>query len=79
MNLVERFFAEITTKRIRRGVFRSVGELEDSVRDYLDQHNVAPKPFARTKTATAVLANEHRALEKLQSLTGRSQPTETER
>jgi transposase len=51
MNLVERFFAEITTKRIRRGVFRSVGELEDAIRDYLDQHNADPKPFVWTKTA----------------------------
>ncbi len=78
MILGERFFAEITTKRIRRGVFRSVGGLEDPVRDYLDRHNAAPKPFVSTKTATAVLANEHRALEKLQSLTGRSQPTASE-
>jgi transposase len=72
MNLVERFFAEITTKRIRRGVFKSVGELEDAIRDYLDQHNADPKPFVWTKTANAVLAKERRALEKLQSLTGRS-------
>ena len=72
MNLVERFFAEITTKRIRRGVFRSVGELEDPIRDYLDRHNADPKPFVWTKTANAVLAKERRALEKLQSLTGRS-------
>ena len=78
MNLVERFFAEITTKRIRRGVFRSVGELEDAIRDYLDQHNADPKPFVWTKTAKAVLAKERRALEKLQSLTGRSQPAESE-
>jgi len=78
MNLVERFFAEITTKRIRRGVFRSVGELEEAIRDYLDQHNADPKPFVWTKTANAVLAKERRALEKLQSLTGRSQPTESE-
>ena len=78
MNLFERFFAEITTKPIRRGVFRSVGELEDAVRDYLDQHNADPKPFVWTKTANAVLASEHRALEKLQSLRGMSQPTVSE-
>ena len=78
MNLVERFFAEITTKRIRRGVFRSVGELEDAIRDYLDQHNADPKPFVWTKSAKAVLAKERRALEQLQSLTGRSQTTESE-
>jgi transposase len=72
MIIVERFFAEITMKRIRRGVFRSVGELEDPIRDYLDQHNADPKPFVWTTTANAVLAKERRALEKLQSLTGRS-------
>ena len=78
MNLVERFFAEITTKRFRRGVFRSVGELEDAIRDYLDQHNADPKPFVWTKSAKAVLAKERRALEQLQSITGRSQTTESE-
>ena len=84
MNLVERFFAEITTKRIRRGVFRSVGELEDAIRcaatirDYLDQHNADPKPFVWSKSAKAVLAKERRALEQLQSLSCWSQTTESE-
>jgi hypothetical protein len=55
-----------------------VGELEDAIRDYLDQHNADPKPFVWTKTAKAVLAKERRALEKLQSITGRSQPTVSE-
>jgi len=49
LNLVERFFAEITTKRIRRGIFRSVAELEDAIHDYLDRHNIDPKPFVWTK------------------------------
>jgi hypothetical protein len=71
-------FAEITTKRIRCDVLRSVGELKDAIRDYLDQHNADPKPFVWTKTAKAVLAKERRALEKLQSITGRSQPTVSE-
>ena len=51
LNLVERFFAEITTKRIRRGTFRSVAELEEAIHDYLDRHNADPKPFVWTKTA----------------------------
>jgi transposase len=68
MNLVERFFAEITTKRIRRGVFRSVGELEDAIHDYLDRHNANPKPFQWTKSAAAILAKERRALEKLETI-----------
>jgi transposase len=45
LNLVERFFGEITRKRIRHGVFTSVTELEEAIRDYLDHHNANPKPF----------------------------------
>src|ERR1700674_5563511 len=50
INLVERWFAEITNKRIRRGVFRSVKELEAAIREYIDVHNENPKPFVWTKT-----------------------------
>lgn len=78
MNLVERFFAEITTKRIRRGVFKSVGDLEDAIRDYLDRHNADPKPFVWTKPADAILAKERRALQKLKSITSGSQMSESE-
>ncbi len=44
-NLVERFFAEITAKRIRRGVFRSVVALEAAIREYLEHRNADPEPF----------------------------------
>jgi transposase len=57
INLVERWFAEITNKRIRRGVFRSVRELEAAIREYIDAHNANPKPFVWTKTADAILAS----------------------
>ncbi|HKS96383.1 MAG TPA: IS630 family transposase [Terriglobia bacterium] len=57
INLVERWFAEITNKRIRRGVFRSVRELEAAIREYIDAHNENPKPFVWTKTADAILAS----------------------
>ncbi len=67
LNLVERFFAEITTKRIRRGTFTSVADLEAAIEDYLDQHNANPKPFVWTKTATAILSNERRALAALEA------------
>jgi hypothetical protein len=46
---------EITTKRIRRGIFRSVAELEQVIHDYLDRHNCDPKPFVWTKSAEFVL------------------------
>ena len=55
LNLVERWFAELTNKRIRRGVFRSVKELETAIREYIDVHNEAPKPFVWTKTADQIL------------------------
>ena len=54
LNLVERFFAEITNKRIRRGVFKSVGELETAIADYLDAHNENPQPFIWTATAEQI-------------------------
>ncbi len=57
INLVERWFAEITNKRIRRGAFRSVKELEAAIREYLDVHNEDPKPFVWTKTADQILAS----------------------
>jgi transposase len=55
LNLVERFFAEITQRRIRRGAFRSVAELEQAIRDYLKVHNENPKPFIWTASADQVL------------------------
>lgn len=55
INLVERWFAEITNKRIRRGIFRSVKELETAIREYIDIHNENPKPFVWTKTADEIL------------------------
>jgi transposase len=57
INLVERWFAEITNKRIRRGIFRSVKELEAAIRDYIEVHNEDPKPFVWTKTADEILAS----------------------
>jgi len=57
INLVERWFAELTNKRIRRGVFRSVKELEAAIREYIDVHNEDPKPFRWTRTADQILAS----------------------
>ena len=45
LNMVERFFGDITENRIRRGVFRSVQELESAIHTYIARHNAAPKPF----------------------------------
>jgi len=64
LNLVERFFAEITSKRIRRGSYTSVDDLEAAIYHYLAQHDTKPKPFTWTKTAEDILARERRALDK---------------
>ena len=57
LNLVERWFAELTTKQVRRGVHRSVAELELAIRTFIDAHNTDPKPFVWTKTADQILAS----------------------
>ncbi len=57
LNLVERWFAELTNKHVRRGVHRSVTELEAAIRTFIDAHNADPKPFAWTKTADQILAS----------------------
>jgi transposase len=54
-NQVERFFAEITEKKIRRGAYRSVRALEESIRDDRDHHNANPKPFVGTADADLIL------------------------
>ena len=57
LNLVERWFALLTEKQIRRGVFRSTRELETAIRTYLDNYNEQPKPFIWSKTADEILAS----------------------
>ena len=68
--MVERFFAEITSKRIRRRSYTSVADLEDAIYDYLAQHNTKPKPFTWTKTSQDILTRERRALDKLDQIRG---------
>jgi transposase len=55
MNMVERWFAEITRRRIRRGTFRSVRELERAIRSYIRQNNQQPKPFVWTASAVSII------------------------
>jgi transposase len=57
LNLVERWFAELTNKRIRRGTFRSVKELETAIREFIEVHNEDPKPFVWTRTADQILSS----------------------
>ena len=68
--MMERFFRDLSDKRIRRGVFRSVGELNAAIEDYLAVHNQDPKPFIWTAKASDILEKVKRgqaALHKLQS------------
>jgi len=55
LNLVERWFALLTERQLRRGIHRSTRELRDAIRAFLDHHNRDPKPFMWTKTADQIL------------------------
>jgi transposase len=57
LNMVERWFAGLTSKQLRRGVHRSIAALEHAIRDYIDAHNVDCRPFAGTKSADEILAS----------------------
>ena len=60
LNQVERWFATLTEKQIRRGTHRSTRQLEDAIRRYLEHNNAAPKPFVWTKSADEILASIER-------------------
>jgi transposase len=55
LNLVERWFAELTTKKLRRGAHRSVRDLNTDIRAWIETWNKDPKPFVWTKTAEEIL------------------------
>jgi transposase len=68
LNMVERWFREITTRRIRRGSFRSVEQLEAAIQDFIDAHNEDPQPFVWTADLKDILpkiVRAHEALDKL--------------
>jgi transposase len=65
LNLVERWFAELTSKWLRRGTHRSVAELTGSIQDWIDTWNDAPRPFVWTKTADQILENLTRYLQRI--------------
>ena len=71
LNMVERFFRDITHNRIRRGVFHSVPELIAAIETYIAHHNRDPKPFIWTAKASDILqkvTRARRALDKVQSV-----------
>lgn len=67
LNMVERFFRDLTTRRLRNGVFRSVPELTAAIKEYIQVHNKNPKPFIWTAKAHDILAKVIRANSNLSS------------
>ncbi|MPZ77265.1 MAG: IS630 family transposase [Deltaproteobacteria bacterium] len=70
LNMVERWFRDLTDKRIRRGVFKSVADLIAAIKSYIEHHNSNPIPFVWTAKAEDIIAKYRRAqavLDKLQT------------
>ena len=67
LNMVERFFRDISENRLRRGVFTSVPELVSAIDEYVAHHNIDPKPFIWTKSARDILQKVIRANARLSS------------
>jgi transposase len=68
LNLVERWFREITDKRIRRGSFASVPQLNDAIKEYLENHNQNPKVFTWTASVERIMTKVAKCKEALDSL-----------
>lgn len=68
LNMVERFFRDITVRNLRRGVFHSVPDLIASIQTYIASYNTSPSPFVWTAKAADILAKVSRARQKLISL-----------
>jgi transposase len=68
LNAVEGFFAKLTNRRLKRGVFRSVDELEDAINRFVAETNSDPKPFVWTARPSRILAAVKRGKEKLESI-----------
>lgn len=65
LNLVERFFSQISQQWIKRSAHTSVADLEQAIRDYIDRHNENPKPFIWHKSADTILASVARAASRI--------------
>ena len=66
LNAVEGFFAKLTNRRLKRGVFRSVVELQAAINRFVEENNVRPKPFVWTADPDRVLAAVSRGIQKLE-------------
>ncbi len=68
LNQVERWFGELTQKAVRRGAFASVAELQETINEFLEAWNEAPRPFAWTATVETIMAKVERARQKLEEI-----------
>ncbi|SCU88837.1 Endonuclease DDE (fragment) [Cupriavidus necator] len=68
LNMVERFFRDLTESQLRRAVLRSIPELVSTIEQYIDKHNRDPKPFIWTAKASDILAKVTRARAKLNKM-----------
>ena len=70
LNQVERWFALLTERALRRAVHRSTAELEQAIYDFIDHHNGDPKPFVWTKSADQIIASVARFCQRTLSEAG---------
>ena len=68
LNAVENFFSKMTRQRIRRGVFRSIADLQAAINRFITDANAKPKPFVWTKSADAILAAVSRGRQALEAV-----------
>jgi hypothetical protein len=68
LNAVESFFAKLTKKRLKRGVFRSVQDLKDAIHRFMAEANNDPKPFVWTADPQRIIAAVQRGIQKLESI-----------
>src|SRR3990172_4519363 len=68
INAVESFFATLTKRRLKRGVFHSIVDLQAAINRYLAEHNTDPKPFRWTANSKRVLAAIERGKQALESI-----------
>jgi transposase len=68
INAVESFFATLTKRRLKRGVFRSIVDLQAAINRYLAEHNRKPKPFVWKANSKRVLAAIERGKQALESI-----------
>src|SRR6266704_3531812 len=68
LNAIEGFFAKLTKKRLKRGVFRSLPDLKDAIHRFLDHTNANPKPFIWTKDPNKIIAAVKRGHQVLDSI-----------